>query len=301
MKRGVFFPALVLLPLAVAAQAQPPRESPADTDPSIVVTGTRLTREQARERAVEFVRQVGVARGQQAAARWIDPVCPRVAGIAEPYAGIVVARMRAIAEQAGMRIGRENCDPNISVSFVGDAEELMREIDRRSSARLREVPVEARRALVDGDAPIRWWYLTGERSRHGMGSTSQSLPMEGDPSVQPVQVEAISHYDSSVISTQVNRAIVHASVVIDLDRVEGRRLDAIAAYAAFVAFAEVRASDPPPPGSILGMFGPEPDTRSLTDWDTAFLRALYRLPLDRPARRHRGILVRDMVNAQTPG
>lgn len=111
----------------------------------------------------------------------------------------------------------------------------------------------------------------------------------------------MSHYDSSVISTQVSRAIVNANVVIDLDRVEGRRLDAVAAYAAFVAFAEVRASETPPLGSILGLFGPEADASRLTEWDMAFLRALYRLPLDRPARSHRGMLVREMVDAQTPG
>jgi hypothetical protein len=112
-------------------------------------------------------------------------------------------------------------------------------------------------------------------------------------------VEAISHYDSSIISTQVNRAIIDANVVIDLDRVEGRSLQAVAAYAAFVAFSEVRPSEPPPAGSILGMFGAEPDARGLTDWDMAFLRALYNLPLDRQARRHRGMLVRDMVTFQT--
>jgi hypothetical protein len=33
----------------------------------------------------------------------------------------------------------------------------------------------------------------------------------------------------------------------------------------------------------------------------AFLRALYNLPLDREARRHRGMLVRDMVSFQTGG
>jgi len=291
--------ASVALGLTGSAEAQPPRDLRSDPNASIVVTGTRLTREQARDRAIEFIRQIGVARGEQSAARWIDSVCPRVAGIAEPYAGMVVARMRAIAEQAGMRVGRENCGPNISVSFVGDAEALMREIDRRSSARLREVPVEARGDLVTGDAPIRWWYLTGTRSRHGMRRTTQFLAVDG-PAARPIQVEAISHYDSSVISTQVHRAIINASVVIDLDRVEGRRLDTVAAYAAFVAFAEVRASEPPPPGSILGMFGPEADARSLTDWDMAFLRSLYRLPLDRPARRHRGMLVRDLADAQAP-
>jgi len=292
-----------------AAEAQQIRDLRSDPNAPIVVTGTRLTREQARERAVEFVRQVGVARGQQAAARWIDPVCPRVRGIAEPYSGIVEARMRGIAAEVGMRVAREGCDPNISVSFVGDAEALMREIDRRSPTRLQEVPPDARDALLTGDAPVRWWYLTGTRSRHGTGSTSQTLNTQADDraaagssiSNPSSPTEALSHYDSSIISTQVNRAIVDANVVIDLDRVEGRALEAIAAYAAFVAFVEVRTSDPRAPGSILGLFSTDPETRSLTEWDMTFLRSLYRLQLDRPARRHRGTLVRDLVNAQTPG
>jgi hypothetical protein len=291
------------LALAGSAEAQQERDLRSDPDAPIVVTGTRLTPELARERAVEFVRQVGVARGQQAAARWIDPVCPRVRGIAEPYSGIVEARMRAIAAEIGMRVAPEDCRTNVSVSFVGDAEALMQEIDRRSPTRLQEVPPDLRDDLLTGEAPIRWWYLTGTRSRHGMGDTSQTLGVEGggDQATQPIQVEAISQYDSSVISTQVNRAIVDANVVIDLDRVEGMALEAIAAYAAFVAFAEVRTSDPRAPGSILGIFSTDPETRSLTEWDMTFLRSLYRLQLDRPARRHRGTLVRDLVNAQTPG
>ena len=102
-----------------------------------------------------------------------------------------------------------------------------------------------------------------------------------------------------MISTFGVRTIVDANVVVDLDRAEGRSLQAVAAYAAFVAFAEVRPSEPPPAGSILGMFRDEQQARGLTDWDMAFLRALYQIPLDRRARRHRGMLVRDMVAFQT--
>jgi hypothetical protein len=49
------------------------------------------------------------------------------------------------------------------------------------------------------------------------------------------------------------------------------------------------------------MFDMPANMRGLTDWDMAFLRGLYRLPLDRQARRHRGILVREMVGFQTGG
>jgi hypothetical protein len=288
--------AVLALGLTGSAEAQLQRDLRSGPDDPIVVTGSPLTREQVREQAVDYVRQVGVARGQLPAARWIDPVCPRVRGIAEPYAEMVEARMRAIAREAGIRTAGNRCDPNISVSFVGDAEALMNVIERRSSPLFREVPPEAREALINGDAPIRWWYLTDERTRDGLRRATFTIQTEGPPLV----VEGSNHYNSSIISTQMNRAILGAGVVIDLDRVEGRMLETVAAYAAFVAFAEVRAGDPKPPGSILGMFGPEPEARGLTDWDMAFLRSLYRLQLDRPARRHRGTLVRDLVNAQTP-
>ena len=281
--------------LAGPAEAQQPGSPRSDLDAPIVVTGRPSTREQVREQAVDYVRRVAVARGETPAARWIDPVCPRVRGIAEPYAELVEARMRAIAQEAGIRIADNGCAPNISVSFVGNAEALMNVIDRRSSPLFREVPPEAREALINGDAPIRWWYLTGERTRDGMPRVTFTIQTDGPPLV----VEGSHHYGSSIISTHMNRAILEANVVIDLDRVEGRRLDTVAAYAAFVAFAEVRASATPPPASILGMFGPEVEGHGLTEQDRTFLRALYHLPLDRPARRHRGMLVRDMVDFQT--
>lgn len=303
--------ASLALGLAGPVEAQQLRDLRSDPDAPIVVSGSRSPREQVRDRAVEFVRQVGVARGQQAAARWLDPVCPRVLGIADPYSGIVEQRMRAIAAEIGMLVAPEDCRTNVSVSFVGDAEALMREIDRRSPTRLQEVPVDVRDALIEGDAPIRWWYLTETRSRHRMRNAPQAVETthggiggtggRSAESSPALEVESLTEYNSSIISTYGVRAIIDANVVIDLDRVEGMALEAIAAYAAFVAFVEVRTGDPRAPGSILGIFSTDPNTRSLTEWDMTFLRSLYRLPLDRSSRRHRGTLVRDLVNAQTPG
>ncbi len=300
----------LILSLAIilgGAQA-PTRSFRSDPEAPIVVTGERPTRQQARERAVEFVRRTGVARGETAAARWTDPVCPRVLGIAEPYAGLVARRMRAIAMEAGLRVAREDCRTNVSVSFVGDAAGLMQEIDRRSPTRLNEVPRDLRDAMLTGDAPLRWWYLTETRSRHQTRNAPQAIGTEfggggtGGRSAETgsqLDTESLQEYNSSIISTFGARVIIDANVVVDLDRVEGRALEAVAAYAAMVAFAEIRPSTPPPSGSILGMFDGETGARGLTDWDMAFLRALYALPLDRQARRHRGILVREMVEFQT--
>jgi hypothetical protein len=45
------------------------------------------------------------------------------------------------------------------------------------------------------------------------------------------------------------------------------------------------------------MFATSPPLRDLTPQDTAFLRALYRMPLDREAMRHRGQLVNGITRA----
>ncbi|MFL6769578.1 MAG: hypothetical protein ACJ8FH_07425, partial [Sphingomicrobium sp.] len=82
-------------------------------------------------------------------------------------------------------------------------------------------------------------------------------------------------------------------------KVSSAPLDAIAAYAAMVAFAEMNASDPPP-DSILGMFKPESIETSLTDWDMAFLKSLYRMPLDRRSRIQRGHLVEALLDERLP-
>ena len=119
--------------------------------------------------------------------------------------------------------------------------------------------------------------------------------------ILPSAINVIERSTNFGLLTQVNRALIRATVVIDLDRVEGRLLDSVAAYAAFVAFAEIRPSEPPPAGSILELFGTAAGAPGVTDWDMAFLRALYRMPLDRQARRHRGLLVREMVGFQTGG
>jgi hypothetical protein len=104
-------------------------------------------------------------------------------------------------------------------------------------------------------------------------------------------------YSNSVISTFATRNLLSATVVIDQDAVMGRRLSALAAYAALVALAEIRPLGASPPGSILGLFdAAEPPTR-LTQQDLGFLRTLYRLPLDRQARYHRGTLVAGMISA----
>lgn len=289
-----------LAPLVMAAQTAPA------PDEEIVVTGERLTPAQARERAVAYVQHTGIVAGKDAVARWVDKVCPRALGLSAEHARIVEARFRVIAASVGATTAPEQCVANVMINFVGDGAAFASQVATSDPRRVAEVSAAHRVALLTGKAPIRWWYRTEVRSRHGarmvdMVPSFVSVDGQNAGPAFPTADDTgtMTQYSSSNLSTQVNRALVHATVVVDTTRATGRTLDAVAAYAAFVALAEIIPRDEPLQGSILGLFGGDMVHTSLSKLDTTFLRELYKLALDRKARQQRTRLVRALQNEQS--
>lgn len=278
-----------------AAQTPPP-------DDSIVVTGTRYTRQEARRRAAEFVDRMGIGAGDRPVARWSDPVCPNVRGIDEALANRVEERIRAAAEAAGVPVAPAGCETNIVVHFTADAGPVMRQLAQRAPRYLEDVPPVEREALFTGRAPVRWVYASETRSAHGIRATEGGATFatidggQGGGSAFGT-IPTVMNYNSSMVSTQTARMLTGAAIVVDANLATGRLLDSVADYVAFVAFAEVRPNDPAPEDSILTLFRDSGGAQALTGWDNAFLTALYRIPLDRMGRRHRGMLVSELVAA----
>jgi hypothetical protein len=307
MRRAAFVAILGGLSLAAT---QPPALTVTQGDSPIVIDGVRLTPEEARQRAVAFIRGAGIAGGDTQVARWVDPVCIDAVGIGERHAQMVEARMRRIAEAAGIAVGAPDCRPNVEVRFTADSNEELRRFQASAPRRLSQVSGAERQRLFAATAPVRWWYSTALRSRDNLGPVSApplwvSLANRsgtGPGSGMPTGVPGTLQYNSSMVSSQAFRVLEGATVIVDISRFERMPLDAVAAYAAMVALAEIRQSEFESQGSILGLFarqGAMP--QALTEWDMALLRALYRLPLDRDARRHRGILLRDLLAAAETG
>lgn len=291
---------LAAVALSLLAVSPAAAQSAAASDDTLVVTGEPLSAEQVHDQAVAFVRSLGIARGRQPTARWLVPVCPRIVGLSAAHAAIVEQRMCEIAADAGIAAAPAGCKSNIVVSFVADGARLARDVSRRST-RLAALSPTDRRWLLESAAPIRWWYATQVGSRDG--SATSDAPFAGamtgaeggGPSIpQREGVASIAHFNSSIVSTQVVRSLVSASVVVDVNLAEGAGLRATAAYAAMVAFAEIAPPAIPPDNSILNLFG-TPGQPDISETDLAVLRALYDLPLDREARRHRGLIVRGIV------
>lgn len=283
--------------LATLAGAPSPAEPP--TPDTINVIGRKP--EEVRREAQEFVRQVGVA--ERPVARWAQPICPHVLGVTPEIGRRVVARIRQVARDADIKVAKEPCRTNIVVSFASDGAALTRDLAAKAPGRLIDVAAENRAALLEGDAPIRWWHATEMRTKDGTGTTGNEAPpfakLDG-PGGVPMAGEVYFQYSSSIASTRMVRVLKAATVIIDANRATGMPLDSVAAYAALVSLAEIQPNEDATVNSILSLFQPD-GPHDLTALDTSFLRALYQLALDRTALAQRGLLVRGLLNPPGKG
>lgn len=304
---------LAAIPLFISATS--PAATQQNVGKTIIVKGTRIDPEQARQRAIDFVKRTGVAQGQQQVARWVVPVCIKTIGLTTPQAVLVEDLMLDIAYEANVPVAGPGCEPNVTVSFAPDAGEVVRQIYARKPNQLREASRIEKEQLLNGTAPVRWWYATEMVDREGVKSNNISPGWIGAGEGSGVPGNAVTsalsvggegdmtstqQYNSgSNVRTPTVRSLYGATVVVDAPKAGRTPIDAIAAYAAMVAFAEMSASNPPP-DSILSLFQQDSAESNLTDWDLAFLKSLYWMPLDRRTRIQRGHLVEALLDERLP-
>lgn len=254
--------------------------------------------EEVRREAQAFVRQVGVA--ERPVARWVDPICLKVFNLDAAMAAKVEARIAEIARDAGAKLARRGCPPNLKIVFSTDAGELTREVAAKSPDSFGELTPSARALMYGATAASRWWHTVQDRTADGaravsaMGDPPPGMTLDAGGGTVSLGGAVHQQYRSSFLGTQMVRGIIAAKVIVDVKHATGVPLEAVAAHAAMVGLAEIRFGDPAPPNSVLGLYEGG-GARELTTLDLNFLRALYRLPLDRTAVAHRGMLVRGMT------
>lgn len=287
---------LVMSLLAAATlAAAPPEDKAADT---IDVKGRRA--EEVREEAKNYVRSIRVAENERPVARWLDPVCPKALGVSPAVAAKVEARVRTIAREAGIKVAGTKCAANLNIAFADDGAAMAKYVTSRSSKQFDTLSGREIAELGTSDAPIRWWHSVEGRTSEGRRSMGGTAPgfVQDDGGIIGAAGQVYSQYASSQISNKMVRALVNATVVIDVNRAMGNELDSVTDFAALVGLAEIKPSDPPPPNSILRLF--DGGAQQLTPLDAQFLTALYRLPLDRTAFAQRGLLLRGLVEGSSP-
>lgn len=296
--------AATVLPGMVAAQSfQGPNDGNAEpvTGNDIEVLGERQSETEARRDAHDYVRKTGIIKSDNPVARWNSPVCPKVIGLADAYRQIVEARLQSIANQIGVKISKAPCETNIVISFVTDGNETTRRIAARTPQLLNEVQQHARTELIDGSAPVRWWYSTSVNTSDGLnlpqlGSGAEAIAPGSEQLDFLYDVPAVRTFRSGLVQSQVVRSLQSATVIVDVNRAHGYSLDSVADYAAMVAFAEFRPAGAPPGNSLLGLFAGGTRAAKLTDFDLSFLQGLYGIPAARAGWQQRRMLVAKLVS-----
>ena len=248
-----------------AALAQPAEQAPAaEAGEDIVVTGrtgepptqTEVTRQARAVTVPGAIRHFALPRFEG------DRLCPGISGLQAEDAALMIDRIRATAEDLGLRMTRDDgtCRPNFVVAFVDDGQETIRSIQKGRYWLFRDMPPHELRELLGEEGPVRVWTATVKRTRDGMPAGSSQWMA------------------SSRIYLAMREDIVWVLVLFDRDDVQGKTLLQLADYATMRGLARTRPveSDGQPMDTILALFDPgaTPPGR-MTEFDRAYLGAIY--------------------------
>lgn len=295
------FVAMIFAASSATAQTQSSSSS-GDRD-TIVVNGKPLSRAEARVAAQTYVRGVVALPVSGQYARWKDAICPHVIGLSATNGAIVESKIRAVALDAGARVAKPGCRANLDIVFTDDSDAQIAVILRHSTRMMRQMSAADQDSLVHGTRPVRWWYgiRTEGADGHQIGGESAALlgaSIEGGGPGFVSNGEGLyaDGYDSTLVGTRVRSNFDSACIVVDFNRAAGKTLGAVAAYVSLIALAQVKLSATGAEDSVLALFeSPASAITDLSRRDRAFLKALYRIPINRERQQQATAIAAEMT------
>jgi hypothetical protein len=271
----------LILATLFAGQAAAQRKQDAQGSQDIVVVGAKQVPPKTAKR---FVRQIASSIDGQLA-RFAEPVCPLVAGLSPEAAQAIEARLRDVAADAGAKIAKPGCRPNIVLMVAHDADAFVEALHKRFPGFFGALSTRnLRKALREG--PVHSWSTIEIRDENGVRADSD------DDGVQYVSGSA-SH-----ITMPTQQVTVQSIVVLDDRAVMGKSVIQIADYVAMRTLAGAR---PPKEGSGADTILTLLDKNStftdpeLTALDQGFLQGLYSARPDMNAIKQSGAIARRIV------
>lgn len=273
------------LPVLLAAIALGiPTSSSQDqtTLPDVSVIG-RPTAEVVRE----FVGRIAAPAQGRGLAQWTTRICPGVANLSTDAAQAILDRISSVAEDLDIETGEPGCDPNIIILFTDDGAGAARamvgndpDVFSQNVSGLDRGPA-ALREFQSGDAPVRWWSLslpvnieTGQRAVRVPGDGA-SITIAGDDDSPLTYAPIIQVTGASRLRTQIVDVLYKTIVIVDVDQIGAVDTNQLGDYLAFVSLAQIDGgANTTGFDTILNLFDGEGPS-GLTDWDRAYLQALY--------------------------
>ncbi|NJC04910.1 hypothetical protein GGQ97_000703 [Sphingomonas kaistensis] len=245
----------------------PPSTTPSAGDADIIVRGKR-----EREAEIKgFIDALAPSRFSGQLARFSTEACPGVLGLVPAQSAAVVARLRRIGEAVGVPLAKAGCKPNVWLVVTTD-----------------------RAALA---AKVRGSWKSGPDGRPDPGrSTDLATVLHAerllDANRQEIGVKVDAgdgdggYYQSEIFTSNrirpsATRTYAASALIVEPRTLEGLTTLQLADYAAMRLFARAdpaRLGPAAPPSILAALAAPVGSElpESVTQWDVAFLKALYR-------------------------
>jgi hypothetical protein len=240
--------------------------APGDVPVAAEVEARRLTLE---KQVKAFVAEITHRVDDESIPRWRRPLCPLVAGLSRDQGEYVLSRLSSVALAAGVPLGKSSCRANFYVVVTNEPAAVVRAIKKRNSAMFGGAAPSVVRRFIERQVPVRAWH---------------NLRFEG-PAGNPAITSGPRDYTHSVgrggIPTRLDRIFVQTIystiVVVDGQHVAGLEVRQLADYVAMVGMVDLADfADTSGVPTILRLFADRTAApRGLTEWDSAFLGAVY--------------------------
>jgi hypothetical protein len=287
--------ALTLLRGGAAAE-QPSNSDSPGTQPSIGSASARLPqitveaqRRETEKRVHEFVSHVPVmSNSDESFARWGTPICPLIAGLPRDDGEFVLTRLSEIAASVGAPLDSRKCRANFIVLVTSDPVASLKTWTGRADYHhlFGEADPEKIKIFLKTQRAIRVWY-NEQQVAAGNG------PISTPDSQIGVLTDRLTHssspeldslgptFQSSVATRQEWTAVWTISSVIevvDAGAMKGFKFGQMTDYIATAGLAKLNLdAELGTAPTILRLLKETDDAKpsSLSDWDKAYLKALY--------------------------
>ena len=277
---------------------------------SVTVNGQKLAPE---DKLQDFVRSYAAHSGFAAKmARWKAGICPIVAGLPEAHSKFVIERVRQVANQVGAPVAAAGCKSNIDIVFTLHPQVLLDGIRKKNRVLLGYHEAGEEEQLATVSHPVQAWYTTQTVDLQGSTSIDDKLRNHGgfyiDSPMGPLYPQIFVpdapavHVTGSHLGDGLASELFHVVITIDLARVQGQTVGALADYVAMLSLAQTLSFEACAPVlSITNLVSQGCDdglkAESVTANDLAYLQALYRIDPRGSFAQQEGDLAYQIQNA----
>lgn len=259
---------------AYAGRGVDPNKVTAVSNNPVETVTVRGSRAEIRKQVESFVAKVTRSDGELIG-RWRDSLCPLIAGLSDSQNAFVRNRLLEVEARVRERAAQPDrkCSPNVFVIVTDDADGVLAKWKEQDSKSM--FLWKTREDLLNADeaGPVRIWHnAVVLRSDDGPWVYQNLGPAHA--------VKQGRLKDSRIVASD-KEAISAVVVLLDARKMGKVSLAQASDYLAMVSLSQVDLkADVAAANTILKLFA-EPETglapTGLTEWDFAFLNALYRV------------------------